>query len=110
MNGKIAAVLLAATMLTTPAFAAMVANSHNAPTTQTAVPDKVTTKTSDKGVKKHRIQARMSHGHKVHHAKHAMPNQVKHAKRISKKGLTSASAKSHTKTIAALHVKAPVKN
>ena len=36
MNGKIAAVLLAATMLTTPAFAATVANSHNAPTTQTA--------------------------------------------------------------------------
>ena len=32
MNGKIAAVLLAATMLTTPAFAATVANSHNAPT------------------------------------------------------------------------------
>jgi hypothetical protein len=109
MNGKIAAVLLAATMLTTPAFAATVANSHNAPTTQTVTPDKVT-KTSDKGVKKHRIHARASHGHKVHHAKHAMPNQVKHAKKISKKGLTSASAKSHTRTVAALHVKAPVKN
>jgi hypothetical protein len=29
MNREIAAVLLAATMLTTPAFAATVANSHN---------------------------------------------------------------------------------
>ena len=108
MNGKIAAVLLAATMLTTPAFAAAVANSHNAPTTQTVTPDKVT-KTSDKGMKKHRIHARASYGHKVHHARHAMPNKVKHAK-ISKKDLTSASAKSHTRTVAALHVKAPVKN
>ena len=54
MNGKIAAVLLAATMLTTPAFAATVANSHNTPATQTVTPDKVT-KMSDKGVKKHRI-------------------------------------------------------
>ena len=109
MNGKIAALLLAATMLTTPAFAATVANSHNTPATQTVTPDKVT-KMSDKGVKKHRIHARASHGHKVHHAKHAMPNQVKHAKKISKKGLTSASTKSHTGTVAALHVKAPVKN
>jgi hypothetical protein len=108
MNGKIAAILLAATMLTTPAFAATVANSHNMPTTQTVTPDKVT-KTSDKGVKKHRIHARASHGHKVHQAKHAMPNQVKHAK-ISKKGLTSASTKSHARTVAALHVKAPVEN
>ena len=102
MNGKIAAALLAATMLTTPAFAATVANSHDAPTTQTVTPDK--------GVKKHSVHARASHGHKVHHAKHAMPNQVKHAKKISKKGLTSAGAKSHTRTVAALHVKAPVKN
>ena len=109
MNGKIAAVLLAATMLTTPAFAATVANSHNSPTAQTVTPDKVT-KTSDKGVKKHRIHARASYGHKVHHAKHVIPNQVKHAKKISKKGLTYASTKSHTKTVAALHVKGPVKN
>ena len=109
MNGKIAAVLLAATMLTTPAFAATVADSHNTPTTQTVTPDKVT-KTSDKGLNKHRIHARASHGHKVHQAKHAMPNQVKHAKKISKKSLTSASTKSHASTVAALHVKAPVKN
>ena len=109
MNGKIAAVLLAATMLTTPAFAATVANSHNTPTTQRVTPDKVI-KTSDKGLNKHRIHARASHGHKVHQAKHAMPNQVKHAKKISKKGLTSGSAKSHTRTVAALHVKAPVEN
>ena len=59
MNGKIAAVLLAATMLTTPAFAATVANSHNAPTTQTVTPDKVT-KTSDKGVKKYRVHVRVA--------------------------------------------------
>jgi hypothetical protein len=72
-------------------------------------PDKVT-KTSDKGVKKHRVHARASHGHKVHHAQHAKPNQVKHAKKISKKSLTSASTKSHTRTVAALPVKAPVKN
>ena len=84
MNGKIAAILLAATMLTTPAFAATVANSHNTPATQTVTPDKVT-KMSDKGVKKHRIHARASHGHKVHHAKHAMPNQVRHAKRFQKR-------------------------
>ena len=109
MNGKIAAFLLAATMLTTPAFAATVANSHNTPTTQRVTPDKVI-KTSDKGLKKHRIHARASHGHKVHQAKHAMPNQVKHAKKISKKGLTSASAKSHTRTVAALHLRAPAKN
>jgi hypothetical protein len=102
MNEKIAAALLAATILTTPAFAATVANSHDTPTTQTVTPDK--------GVKKHRIHARASHGHKVHHAKHAMPDQVKHAKKISKKSLTFAGAKSHTKTVAALHVKAPVKN
>jgi hypothetical protein len=61
-------------------------------------------------VNKHRIHARTSHGHKVHQAKHAMPNQVKHAKKISKKGPSSASTKSHTRTVAALHVKAPVKN
>jgi hypothetical protein len=42
MNRKIAAVLLAATMLTTPAFAATVASSHNTPTTQMVTPDKVT--------------------------------------------------------------------
>jgi hypothetical protein len=85
------------------------ANSHNAPTTQTVTPHKVT-KTSNKGVNKHRLHARASRGHKVHQAKHAMPNQVKHAKKISKKGLSSASTKSHTRTVAALHLKAPVKN
>jgi hypothetical protein len=96
MNGKIAAVLLAATMLTTPAFAAAVANSHNTAATQTVIPHQVT-KTSDKGVKKHRIHARVSHGHKVHQAKHTMP---KHAK----------STKCNARTVAALHLKAPVKN
>jgi hypothetical protein len=96
MNRKIAAVLLAATMLTTPAFAASVAKT---PAPQTVTPDK--------GLKKHHVHARAWHGHKVHHAKHATPNQVKHAKKISKKSLTSASTKSHAKTAAAV---APVRN
>ena len=103
MNRKIAAVLLAATMLTTPAFAASVASSPNTPTTQTVNPDKVTT-TSDKGVKKHRVHARSSHGHKVHHAKHAKPNQVKHAHKISKR-VWRLLAKSHAKTVAAARPK-----
>ena len=107
MNRKIAAVLLAATMLTTPAFAAGVANSPNTPTAQTMTPHKVT-KTSEKGVKKHRAHARASH--KVHHAKHAKPNQVKHATKISKKNLTSTGSKRHTKTAAPEIVEAPVKN
>jgi hypothetical protein len=109
MNRKIAAALLAATMLSTPAFAASVASSPNTPTAQTVIPDKIT-KTSDKGVKKHRVHARASHGHKVHHAKHAKPNQVKHSNKISKKSLTSASTKSDTKAVATAPVKAPVKN
>ena len=108
MNRKIAAVLLAATMLTTPAFAASVVSSTNIPTAQTVAPDKVT-KTSDKGVKKHRVHARASHSHKVHHAKHAK-HQVKHAHKISKKSLTSASAKGDTKAVATVPVKTPVKN
>jgi hypothetical protein len=109
MNRKIAAVLLAATMLSTPAFAASVASPPNTSTAQTATPDKVT-KTSDKGVKKHRVHARASHAHKVHHAKHAKPSGVKHSNKISKKGLTSASTKSDTKMVKAAPVKAPIKN
>jgi hypothetical protein len=65
------------------------------------------TVTPDKGLKKHHLHARAWHGHKVHHAKHATPNQVKHAKKISKKSLTSASTKSHAKTAVAV---APVRN
>lgn len=107
MNRKIAAVLLAATMLTTPAFAASVDSSPNTPTTQTVNPGKVT---KTEGVKKHRVHARASHGHKVHHAKHTKPNQVKHAHRISKKSLTFGSTKTHTKAVAAAPAKAPVKN
>jgi Ni/Co efflux regulator RcnB len=109
MNRKIAAVLLAATMLTTPAFAASVASSPNTRTAQTVNPDKVTT-TSDRGAKKHRVHARSSHGHTVHHAKHAKPNQFKHAHKISKKSVTSVDTKSHAKTIAAAPAKAQVKN
>jgi hypothetical protein len=109
MNRKIAAVLLAATMLTTPAFAASVASSPNTPTAKTVNPEKVTT-TSDKGVKKHRVHARSSHRHKVHHAKHAKPNQVKHAHKISKKSAASAGTKSHAKAVAATPAKAQVKN
>ena len=109
MNRKIAAVLLAATMLTTPAFAASVVSSPNTPTAQTVTPDKVT-KTSEAGVKKHRVHARASHGHKVHHAKHAKPNQAKHVHKNSKKSLTSGSTKSDTKAVAIAPAKAPVKN
>ncbi len=109
MNTKIAAVLLAATMLTTPAFAASVASSPNASTVQAATPDKVT-KTSNKGVKKHRVHARAPHGHKVRHAKHAKPSQVKHANKTSKKSPTSASTKSDAGTVGAAPAKAPVKN
>jgi hypothetical protein len=109
MNRKIAAVLLAASMLTTPAFAASVASSPNTPTAQTVNPDKVTTR-SDKGVKKHRVHARSSHGHKVRHAKHAKPNQAKHAHKTSKKSVASAGTKSHAKTVAAAPTKAQVKN
>ena len=42
MNRKVAAVLLAATMLATPAFAAGVVSSANTPTAQTVFPEKVT--------------------------------------------------------------------
>ena len=83
MNRKIAAVLLAAAMLTTPAFAASVVSSPNTPTAQTVTPDKVT-RTSEAGVKKHRVDARASHGHKVHHAKHAKPSQAKHVHKFKK--------------------------
>ncbi len=109
MNRKIAAVLLAATMLTTPALAASVVGSANTPPAHTVTADKVI-KTSGKGVTKHRVHARASHGHKVHHAKHAKTNQTKHTNKISKKGLTSASTKSDTKTVTAVPVKPPVKN
>ena len=109
MNRKTAAVLLAATMLTTPALAASVASSPNTPTAQTVNPDKIT-KTPDKGVQKHIVHARASHGHKVHHAKHAKPSQVKHAHKSSKKSLTSASTKGDTKAVATAPVKTPVKN
>jgi predicted ABC-class ATPase len=107
MNRKIAAVLLAATMMTTPAFAVGVTNSPNTPT----APHKIT-RMSVKGVSKHQDHARASYGHKVHRAKlRAVPNQVKHATRSSKKkGMVSTSPKSNTKTAAAVHVKAPVRN
>jgi hypothetical protein len=109
MNRKIAAVLLAATMLTTPAFAASVASSPNTLTAQTVNPGKVA-KTSDKAVKKHHIHARASRGHKVHHAKHANPNQGKYAHKLSKKSLTSASTKSQARAIETAPAKTPIKN
>ena len=108
MNRKIAAILLAATMLTMPAFGASVVRSPNTSTAQTVDPDKVT-KTSDKGANKHRVHAHSSHGHKVRHAKHAKPNQVR-AHKISKKSVGSAGLKSHTKTVAAAPAKVPAKN
>jgi hypothetical protein len=106
MNRKIAAVLLTATMVTTPALAAGVASSANTPTA-TVSPDKAIK--AEAGTTKHR-HARVSHGHKVHHVKHAKPNQVKHANKISKKSLTSASAKGDTKAVAGAPVKTPIKN
>ncbi len=109
MNRKIAAVLLAATMLSTPAFAASVASSPNTPTAQTVTSGKIT-KTSDNGAKKHRVHARASLGHKVHHAKHAKLNQAKHTNKISKKSPTPVSTKSDTKAVATALVKAPIKN
>lgn len=109
MNRKIAAVLLAATMLTTPAFAASVANSPTTPTAQTTTSDKVT-QTSNKGLKKHGVYVRSSHGHKVRHAKHARPTHVKHASTASKRSPISASTKSDTKAVAGARVNAPVKN
>jgi len=60
MNRKIAAVLLTATMLTTPALAASVVSSSNTPTAQTVTPDRVT-KMPDKNVMKHRAHARATH-------------------------------------------------
>ena len=107
MNRKIAAVLFAATMATTPAFAASVANPSDTPTARTETQAKVT-KTSD--VKKHHVHARASHGHKVHNATHAKPSQVKHSHMISKKSPTSASRKSDTKTTAVAPGQAPIKN
>ena len=109
MNRKIAAALLAVTMLSTPAFAASVASSPNASASQTVTPDKVT-KASEKSVKKHRIHARKSHGHKIHYAKHAKPGQVKHATKAPKKSLTSTSTKGDSNAVAAAQGKASVKN
>ena len=104
MNSKITAVLVAATLLTAPAFAASVASSPNAPAAQTVTPDKVT-KAPDKSVKKHRVHARTSHGHKVHHAKHAKSKQVKN----DSKNSTAASIKEKT-AVTAAPAKAPVRN
>ena len=103
MNNRITAVLIAATMLTAPAFAASVASSPNAPAAQTATP---VTKASDTGVKKHRMHAR-AHGHKVHHVKHAKSKQVKN----DSKNPASTSTKENPKTVgAAASAKVPVKN
>jgi hypothetical protein len=109
MNRKIAAVLLAATMLTAPAFAASVVSSPDKPAAQAVTPNKVTN-TSDKSVKTHRIHARVSHAHKVQHAKHTKPSQMNHANKDSKNNLPSASKKGDTKAVAAAPTKGPVKN
>jgi len=106
MNSKIMAALIAATMLTAPAFAANVASSPNAPAAQTVTPNKVT-KASDAGVKKHRVHARAWHGHKIHHAKHMKSKQVKN----DSKSRTSGSTKENPKTAGtAAPAKAPIKN
>ena len=106
MNSKIIAALLAATMLTAPAFAASVANSPNAPAAQTVMPDKAT-KAPDTGVKKHSVHARAPHGHKAHHAKHVKSKQVKN----DSKNPASGSTKENPKTAGtAAPAKPPIKN
>jgi hypothetical protein len=107
MNRKVAAVLLAATMLATPAFAAGVVSSTNTSTAQTVIPEKVI-KAPD--VKKRHARTRASHGANVHHARHATSNKVKHANKISKKKMPPATTKSDTKSVAAVPVKTPLKN
>jgi hypothetical protein len=101
MNRKFAAVLVAATMLTAPAFAAGVNNVQDKPITQTATPHK-TVKTSS--VKKHRVHARVSH-HKVRHAKQVKAKHVSHAK-IQKNGSAAANTKQDKTTVGI----APTKN
>ncbi len=93
MDNKIMAALIAATMLTAPALAAIVASSPNAPAAQTVTPNKIT-KASDTGDKKHPVHARASHGHKIHHAKHVKSKQVKN----HSKNRTSGSIKENAKT------------
>ncbi|HXX09560.1 MAG TPA: hypothetical protein VEJ43_16015 [Pseudolabrys sp.] len=106
MKSKIMAALIAATMLTAPAFAASVVSSPNAPAAQMVTPNKVT-KASDTGVKKHRVHARASHGHKTRHAKHVKSKQVKN----DSKNRTSGSKKENPKTAGtAASAKAPIKN
>ena len=108
MNRKIAAILVTATMLTTPAFAASVANSAVTPGAQTLTP-KEATKAPDKSIKKHRAYTRTSYGHKVYRTKH-VNHQTKSAKKTSIKSPTSASTKDSTKAVAIAPVKTPVKN
>jgi len=106
MNRKIAAVLVAATMLTAPAFAAGVNNVQDKPLTQTTTPHKAV-KTSS--VKKHRVHARVSHRQTVRHAKHFKAKHVK----ISKKAAAAnakASAKETTTTVTTAPAKTPAKN
>src|SRR5215467_10336567 len=93
MNSKFMAALIAATMLTAPAFAASVASSPNALAAKTETPNKVN-KASDTGVKKHRVHARTSHGHKIHHAKHVKSKPVKN----DSKNRTSGGTKENPKT------------
>ena len=104
MNKKIAAVLVAATMLTAPAFAAGVNTIQDKPTTQTATPHKAV-KTSS--VKKHRVHARVSHRHTVRHAKHF---KAKHVKISKKAAAANASAKETATTVTTAPAKTPAKN
>src|SRR3954469_866738 len=81
MTKKLAAALFAATMLVTPAFAADSAGSAGKPAqTQTSVKadntsDKAPVKTTNAGVKKHRVHASVKHHRHV--AKHAKPAAAK---------------------------------
>ena len=105
MTKKLAAALFAATMLVTPAFAADSAGSADKPAqTQTSVKadntsGKASTKTTNAGVKKHRVHASVKHRH--HIAKHAKPGTSK---------ATSVKPSGAVTTGAGTQEKQPVKN
>jgi len=105
MTKKLAAALFAATMLATPAFAADSAGSANKPAqAQTSVKadtasGKASIKTTNAGMKKHRVHANGKHRHHV--AKHAKPDASK---------ATSVKPSGAVTTGAGTQEKQPVKN
>jgi len=105
MTKKLAAALFAATMLVTPAFAADSAGSADKPAqTHTSVKadntsGKASTKTTNAGVKKHRVHASVKHRHHI----------AKHAKLGTSKA-TSVKPSGAVTTGAGTQEKQPVKN